>query len=227
MATATGFEEKTKKVCAKLLSEGFSYTYIDSYVFAPVDDDEWGAVGKGSYNGQNVARVHLDDLRKGNVPAAGTPYTITLILPEDFRPLPSYIDMTNMYRTADTYMKEILEMRKSGKPIIFESGLLTESEFRIDDRVAALCGSPDKVETLCKILFSGEDEGGKGWARMGSFHNIYRPKEASFDAQAKGRMAHLKGGCYGGGIGGDLFNNNCRFMAVGAESAVRVKIPLM
>ena len=29
------------------------------YAFMPISDDEWVAVGKGNYNGQNVVRLHL------------------------------------------------------------------------------------------------------------------------------------------------------------------------
>ena len=44
--------------------------------FITIDDDEWAAIGNGEYLGKDVPRVHLDDARKGDVPAAGTPYTI-------------------------------------------------------------------------------------------------------------------------------------------------------
>ncbi len=69
LATAEGLE--------KLFSKA------GNYAFMPISDDEWVAVGKGSYNGQTVARVHLDDARKGNVPAPGTPYTIFVRLDKD------------------------------------------------------------------------------------------------------------------------------------------------
>ncbi len=55
----------------------------DEYAFMPISDDEWAAVGKGNYNGQTVDRVHLEDARKGNVPAPGTPYTIFVRLDKD------------------------------------------------------------------------------------------------------------------------------------------------
>ena len=48
-----------------------------------IADDEWVAVGKGNYNGQTVARIHLDDIKKGSVPAAGTPYTVFTRLDKD------------------------------------------------------------------------------------------------------------------------------------------------
>ena len=69
LATAKGLE--------KLFSKA------GDYAFMQISDDEWVAVGKGSYNGQTVARVHLDDAKKGNVPSAGTPYTIFARLDKD------------------------------------------------------------------------------------------------------------------------------------------------
>src|SRR3989344_3073349 len=69
LATAKGLEKLFKQVA--------------DYGFMPISDDEWVAVGKGSYNGQTVARVHLKDAKKGNVPAAGTPYTVFTRLDKD------------------------------------------------------------------------------------------------------------------------------------------------
>ena len=69
LATAKGLEKLFKQV--------------GDYGFMPISDDEWVAVGKGSYNGQTVARVHLEDAKKGNVPAAGTPYTVFTRLDKD------------------------------------------------------------------------------------------------------------------------------------------------
>src|SRR3989344_757328 len=69
LATAKGLE--------KLFSKA------GEYAFMQIADDEWGAVGKGNYNGQNVARIHLDDVKKGSVPAAGTPYTVFTRLDKD------------------------------------------------------------------------------------------------------------------------------------------------
>ena len=69
LATAEGLE--------KVFPEADEYAFMtDEYTFMKVVDDEWVAVGNGNYNGQNVARVHLDDAKKGNVPTAGTPYTV-------------------------------------------------------------------------------------------------------------------------------------------------------
>jgi len=53
------------------------------YAFMQIADYEWVVVGKGSYYGQDVARVHLDDVKKGNVPAAGIPYTVFVRLDKD------------------------------------------------------------------------------------------------------------------------------------------------
>src|SRR3989344_4697310 len=66
---------------AKGLEKAFSGA--GEYAFMQIADDEWVAVGKGNYNGQNVARIHLDDVKKGSVPAAGTPYTIFVRMDKD------------------------------------------------------------------------------------------------------------------------------------------------
>src|SRR3989338_196150 len=67
---------------AKGLEKAFSRASREDS-FMQTADDEWIAIGKGNYNGQDVARIHLEDVRKGNVPAAGTPYTIFTRLDKD------------------------------------------------------------------------------------------------------------------------------------------------
>ncbi|MBS3133325.1 hypothetical protein J4470_04370 [Candidatus Woesearchaeota archaeon] len=67
---------------AKGLEKAFSRASREDS-FMQTADDEWIAIGKGNYNGQDVARIHLEDVRKGNVPAAGTPYTIFTLLDKD------------------------------------------------------------------------------------------------------------------------------------------------
>lgn len=69
LSTAKGLEKSVSKA--------------GEYEFMKIADDEWVAVGKGNYDGQNVARVHLEDVKKGNVPAAGTPYTVFTRLDKD------------------------------------------------------------------------------------------------------------------------------------------------
>src|SRR3989339_594111 len=66
---------------AKGLEKAFSNT--GDYAFMQIADDEWVAVGKGNFNGQTVARVHLEDAKKGSVPAPGTPYTVFTRLDKD------------------------------------------------------------------------------------------------------------------------------------------------
>ncbi len=170
------------------------------YAFMQIADDEWASVRKGNYHGRNVARIHLPELRRGAVPPAGTPYSVALAIPDDYTLIPLNADM-----------KEVLEMHSSGKLIIFERGQLNSEQFRLDDTIAALCGSPANVESLCKILFGEE-----GWNSVGSHHRI---KEAVFGAQAKGRPAYVGNSDYGpGGSEGVcvLLNLNGRFAAVGA-----------
>src|SRR3989338_2877633 len=69
LATAKGLE--------KVFSKAGQYEFIQ------IADDEWVTVGKGNYNGQDVVRIHLDDIKKGSVPTAGTPYTVFIRLEKD------------------------------------------------------------------------------------------------------------------------------------------------
>lgn len=41
-----------------------------------IDRKEWNDVGNKTYLGQDIVRVHLNNLRKGDVPEIGTPYII-------------------------------------------------------------------------------------------------------------------------------------------------------
>ena len=59
------------------------FSHAGDYAFMSISNDEWVAVGNGSYNGQTIARVSLEDARKGDVPAVGTPYTIFVRLDKD------------------------------------------------------------------------------------------------------------------------------------------------
>jgi len=170
LATAKGLE--------KLFKQAGEY----GYTFMPISDDEWVAVGKGSYNGQTVARVHLEDAKKGNVPAPGTPYTIFVRMDKD-------------------------------KPTINGGGQLDYNTFMQDDRVLMITGSPDSREALAKMLFGKKEEGGEGWAKIGSYHRI---NNAGFDAKAKGRLACLFYD-YDGLCGKDDIGSNGRFVGVREE----------
>ncbi len=171
LATAKGLE--------KLFSKA------GDYAFMPISVNEWVAVGKGSYNGQTVARVHLEDARKGNVPAPGTPYTIFVRLDKD-------------------------------SPKINGRGRLDYDTFMQDDRVLMITGGPESREALAKMLFGKKKEGGEGWSNVGSYHRI---NEASFDAQAKGRLAFLNLNYYGLD-GYDCILSDGRFVGVDAGGAV-------
>lgn len=87
-----------------------------NHAFMPISYDEWVAVGKGSYNGQTVARVHLEDIRKGNVPTPGTPYTI-------FVRLDKYSPKINGRGPLDrdTFMQSDLVLMITGSPDARES----------------------------------------------------------------------------------------------------------
>ena len=92
---------------AKGLEEAFSKA--GDYAFMQIADDEWVAVGKGNYNGQTVARIHLDDIKKGSVPTAGNPYTVF-----------TRLDKANIngsgQLTYDAFMSDDLVLMISGSP---------------------------------------------------------------------------------------------------------------
>ena len=92
---------------AKGLEKAFSKA--GEYAFMQIADDEWVAVGKGNYNGQDVARIHLDDVKKGSVPVAGTPYTVF-----------TRLDKANIngrgQLTYDTFMSDDRVLMIAGSP---------------------------------------------------------------------------------------------------------------
>ncbi|MCF7798988.1 hypothetical protein K9M74_03725 [Candidatus Woesearchaeota archaeon] len=163
----------------KGLEEAFKNRRGD-YGFMTIDNNEWITVGDGKYLGQDVARVHLDDAKKGDVPTAGTPYTIFVRLDKD-------------------------------NPTIGESGQLSYDSFMADDRVLMLTGSPENRESVAKMLFGAEKDGGEGWSSVGSYH---RMNDADFDTTARGRLVFLS--YDGSGFGGNSdFSDNGRFLGVG------------
>src|SRR3989344_4014652 len=91
---------------AKGLEKAFS-----KYPFMQIADDEWIAIGKGNYNGQNVARIHLDDVKKGSVPAAGTPYTVFIRLGKDKANINDRGQLT-----YDTFMSDDRVLMIAGSP---------------------------------------------------------------------------------------------------------------
>src|SRR3989338_342477 len=97
LATAKGLEKVFSKV--------------GEYAFMQIADDEWIAVGKGNYNGQDVARIHLDDVKKGSVPAAGTPYTVFIRLGKDKANINDRGQLT-----YDTFMSDDRVLMIAGSP---------------------------------------------------------------------------------------------------------------
>ncbi|MBI2147075.1 hypothetical protein HYU19_01200 [Candidatus Woesearchaeota archaeon] len=79
--------------------------------FMLISDEEWVAVGKGSYNNETVVRVHLEDAKKGNVPALGTPYTIFVKVDKD-RPKINGRGQLNY----DTFMQDDRVLMITGSP---------------------------------------------------------------------------------------------------------------
>ena len=44
--------------------------------FMAIDINEWEEVGLGKFRGEDIIRVHLEDVKKGYLPSPGTPYVI-------------------------------------------------------------------------------------------------------------------------------------------------------
>ena len=99
---------------------------------------EWTGVGKGDrYGVKNVLRIHLDDVRRGDVPETGTPHSIYVNVEKD---------------------KPFLTGTNFANP----PARLDYDDFMRDDRILMLAGSPDNRELLAKSLFDPEQDGGEG-----------------------------------------------------------------
>ena len=78
--------------------------------FMPIDKIHWEDIGNGKYLGQDVARVHLDDVRKGGVPSPGTPYSIFVGMEEDCS------IHKNLYLSYDQFMTDDRMLMIAGSP---------------------------------------------------------------------------------------------------------------
>ncbi len=178
---------------AKGLERAFSKA--GKYAFMQVANDEWALVGKGSYNGQNVGRIHLDDVRKGSVHTAGNPYTIFTRLDKD------KVNINESGQlTYSAFMQDDRVLMITGSPDAREA--LAKMLFGRKE---------DGGEGWSNI--------GSYHRIVGSYHRI----EAGFNAQAKGRLVYLDSS--NNGLDGYNFNNIGRFVGVGAGGAVREKTP--
>jgi len=81
------------------------------YGFMTLDTNEWSTVGDGKYNGKNVARIHLSDAQKGDVPKPGTPYTVFVYMDKDKPTINSSGQLT-----YDQFMKDDRVLMITGSP---------------------------------------------------------------------------------------------------------------
>lgn len=107
-----------------------------------IPESEWESMGKGVFGRETIERVHIQDLKKGQVPSERTPYTVYTPIPEDYQLIP-----------LGKSLKKLLPKIKKNELIIFEPGKLNYEQFMIDDRIAAICGSLENVEALARIRF--------------------------------------------------------------------------
>jgi hypothetical protein len=158
------------------------YLSDEGYCFVKISEPEWYA---------DVPRVDLWDLRQGKAPI-GKPHINELVIPEGYNLIP---------RKAN--MKKVLEAHNRGELIIFAQSQLTPEQYRLDDRVLALCDSPELVEATIKLL---TDKGNS------TIETNLRITEVGFDKNL-GRPICFD--YHGGGIYGDSgIHNDGRFCAV-------------
>ena len=147
-----------------------------------INDSMWDAFEGGEFvHGiqdyvQKIVRLHLEDLKKDDVPKAGTLYSI-YVLDKD-RPVISPSGRGNM--DYDVFMR--------------------------DDRMLMLSGSLENMETLAKILFGAEKDGGEG---LGYVDNRYQVGDLGSDLQTLAKLEFSVGhavrlGKGSSGLGGDF-----------------------
>jgi formylglycine-generating enzyme required for sulfatase activity len=81
-------------------------------------------------------------------------------------------------------MKEVIEHHEKNLITVFKAAQLKEWQFRIDDRVLCLTGSPENREKLADLIFKTKENGGEGWDTFGSHHNT---EKDMFGTDAVGR----------------------------------------
>ncbi len=88
------------------LVDAFEYhTRMDGFVRLP--DDEWRAVGPG----REFARVHIDDVKRGDVPKEGDPYACFVRLDKDH---PAICSSGRL--SYDDWMKDDIVLLRCGSP---------------------------------------------------------------------------------------------------------------
>ncbi|MCK4670497.1 MAG: hypothetical protein KAT43_04800 [Nanoarchaeota archaeon] len=162
-----------------------AFSIAEGYGFMKIGNNEWDAIGKGTFNRRVVPRVHLEDVKKGNVPNIGTPYTVFVRLDKD-SPI--------IYDTSPDH----------------DYDQIGYTRFMRDDRILMLAGSPDNREALAKLLFGARKDGGDGWDSVYSYHRI---NEVDFHSIARGRLVGLYR-FFDCGIGGNTLDDSGCFFAV-------------
>jgi formylglycine-generating enzyme required for sulfatase activity len=158
------------------------FTRRDGSGFSEVDEIEWTSIGRGEFEGREVPRCEsLVELRHGGAtPQPGTPYTCALKLPADFQLIP-----------LDADAETVLAHHRKGRFTIFRAGQLSSWQFMLDDRVLCVCGSAESREALADLAFGPPENGGEGWSRFGSHHDMI---DRGFPPVAVGRPVFLYNG---------------------------------
>ena len=117
-------------------------TIGDQYGFSPIDPHEWEEVGNGTYRGQKIERLRLEQVRHNDVPKAGTPHVISINLDKDNPNLVTRRLLVNngnnpCYNVARHNLDQLFE----------------------DDLALAFAGSSGKREALAIIAYGIEDAG--------------------------------------------------------------------
>ncbi len=184
-----------------------AYFCYDRYKFLYIRDDEWVAVGKGNYNGQNATRVHLDDVKKGNVPAPGTPYTIFVRIDKDAPKINGECQLSR-----DAFMRDDKILMIAGSP---------DSREALAKMIFGSKKEGGEGWTSCKNSYRIENfrSGGESWNLIKKSHRIGKD---FFNAQAKGRPVCLNAGD-GGFDCSSIDYYGIFLVGVNAEGAVRAK----
>ena len=157
---------------------------IFTFLISPT---EWAAIGRGQYKGQEIPRFHIYDIKRGDLPETGKPYTI-------------YMDAEDLQEDAFTASRDDLDY----------------DAFMRDDRILMLAGDLEKRETLAKMLFGAEKDGGEG---LKSIRNWNRAGTAFLSEEGSGEGYLLRLGIGNRGLEPSDRYGRGRFLEVSKELA--------
>ena len=149
-------------------SEGLEYAIKNSMLkngFMAIDINEWEEVGLGKFRGEDIIRVHLEDVKQGYVPPLETPYVIYVGMQEPHNISEKRIQRPNRFAFDDR--------------VLMASGSLKNRETLtkiIDKHFPKFLNPKDKRFYNCHDICEktiGFDETPKGrWILMDSMYGL-------------------------------------------------------